>query len=252
MQLKLRSSRNNPAASGAASRRRARVATRAETDGSTDAKRAIPLPRGGVWLNRKLHDHDVLYGSTFVIQRDRVGGPGLVLSKHSSDMIQVWVPGLPKDLVSSATPDAWGLQTTPKLPPEAGRVIDAEARDVGAPVAETETTAMVWLGSEEDGGDEDVREGGNPRRTRKVQFTCDRCGWRNTKLVNPHAWDTGAVLCRCENCEVVHLIRDQKGIFWGLKDEEFPRVQIGVDLPIPPTLEQSPDFDDRIGGTEWM
>lgn len=37
---------------------------------------------------------------------------------------------------------------------------------------------------------------GSPRRTAKIQFTCNLCGATNIKPVNPHAWRTGTVFAK--------------------------------------------------------
>ncbi|GMH33030.1 hypothetical protein BSKO_00864 [Bryopsis sp. KO-2023] len=235
-----------------------RFVTRAQSRQNEKGPRSIPLP-GGVWLNRKLHDHDVLYGSTFVIQRDRVGGPGLVLSKRNGEMIQVWVPGLPTDLVTSTQPSAWGLQATPGLPPEVKftEAVDVEACDVdpsGEHRLSSGSTALVWMGSDvaEDQDDDFAQGSSSPRRTSKLRFTCDRCGARNAKFVNPHAWNKGVVFCRCDGCDVVHLVRDGKGIFSNLKGPVFPNLRANTKIDIPPGLPQKPDFPGRSGGVEFL
>ena len=47
---------------------------------------------------------------------------------------------------------------------------------------------------------------GNPRRTKRVQFTCNMCGATTTKMVNPHAWTKGTVFAQCSGCGVKHKL----------------------------------------------
>ncbi len=47
---------------------------------------------------------------------------------------------------------------------------------------------------------------GNPRRTKRIQFTCNMCGSTTTKMVNPHAWEKGTVFAQCSGCGVKHKL----------------------------------------------
>ncbi|KAF8055926.1 fatty acyl-CoA reductase [Scenedesmus sp. PABB004] len=44
------------------------------------------------------------------------------------------------------------------------------------------------------------------RRTKLVMFTCNKCGGRTARLVNPVAWEKGAVFCQCQHCGVWHTL----------------------------------------------
>ncbi|GIM01104.1 hypothetical protein Vretimale_5944 [Volvox reticuliferus] len=44
------------------------------------------------------------------------------------------------------------------------------------------------------------------RRTKLVLFTCNKCGGRTARLVNPIAWDKGAVFAQCAKCGVWHVL----------------------------------------------
>ena len=56
-----------------------------------------------------------------------------------------------------------------------------------------------------------------------LQFTCDYhgpkansengCGERQTKVISKNAYETGVVLVRCQRCDNLHLIADNKGWF---------------------------------------
>lgn len=52
---------------------------------------------------------------------------------------------------------------------------------------------------EEEGG-----QGG--RRSRLVVFTCNKCGGRTARKVNPIAWDEGLVMGQCAQCQVWHVL----------------------------------------------
>lgn len=44
------------------------------------------------------------------------------------------------------------------------------------------------------------------RRSKKAVFTCNKCGGRSEKLVNPLAWEKGLVLAQCDHCKVWHTL----------------------------------------------
>lgn len=49
---------------------------------------------------------------------------------------------------------------------------------------------------------------GASRRSMLVGFTCDACGGRTERLVNPLAWAKGMVIVQCEHCKAWHKIAD--------------------------------------------
>eukprot|EP00897_Mesotaenium_endlicherianum_P006456 jgi/Mesen1/5839/ME000297S05023 len=51
-----------------------------------------------------------------------------------------------------------------------------------------------------------------PRRTLQVQFTCNKCEARTTRLLNPHAFARGTVYVQCGNCQVFHQLVDNLGL----------------------------------------
>ncbi|KAK9815312.1 hypothetical protein WJX72_001513 [[Myrmecia] bisecta] len=81
----------------------------------------------------------------------------------------------------------------------------------------------------------------HPRRTKKVQFTCNLCGTSNTKAVNPHAWTAGSVFARCEGCQVIHKLTDNLKIFHELSGFIFPP-PVRRNLRIPKGLPQVPSM----------
>uniref|UniRef100_A0A061SAS4 Zinc ribbon 1 n=2 Tax=Tetraselmis sp. GSL018 TaxID=582737 RepID=A0A061SAS4_9CHLO len=46
----------------------------------------------------------------------------------------------------------------------------------------------------------------NKRRTTLLTFTCNQCGARTQRLVNPVALERGLVFAQCEGCQVWHKI----------------------------------------------
>lgn len=53
---------------------------------------------------------------------------------------------------------------------------------------------------------------GASRRSLLVSFTCNACGGRSERLVNPLAWQKGMVIVQCEQCKAWHKIADSQGM----------------------------------------
>ncbi len=86
----------------------------------------------------------------------------------------------------------------------------------------------------------------SPRRTSRLHFTCNMCGHRNEKLINPRAWEEGTVFARCDGCSVVHKLKDNLNLIDEIvynRDEE----EDGDDDQHPgitATSSASPEVDD--------
>lgn len=69
------------------------------------------------------------------------------------------------------------------------------------------------------------------RRTKMVMFTCNKCGGRSARLVNPVAWARGAVFCQCQHCQVWHMLKADKSIVEEIRyndpDWQMPKAQEG-------------------------
>ncbi|KAH7315410.1 hypothetical protein KP509_21G048100 [Ceratopteris richardii] len=51
-----------------------------------------------------------------------------------------------------------------------------------------------------------------PRRRLQITFTCNACGFRSQKIINPHAYARGTVFVQCAGCEVYHKLVDNLGL----------------------------------------
>eukprot|EP00250_Pteridium_aquilinum_P005912 c15930_g1_i1 orf=259-675(+) len=62
----------------------------------------------------------------------------------------------------------------------------------------------------------------SPRRRMRVVFTCNVCGERTTRAINPHAYTDGTVFVQCAGCNVFHKLVDNLKLFHELKGSVFP------------------------------
>ena len=192
-------------------------------------RKDIRLPQGVWWLKHANVREEAAYGDTFVIHRSQDSPKELVLAPQEQMTLQVWQPAtVERQMIVLRSP--YHI-----LPPE----FDADAVVVDVEV--TEHTALTFAG--EGPACEPVHPApSSRRRTRKVKFTCNRCQTTTEKFINPLAWNHGVVLCRCDGCAVVHIIRDEKGVFSCLKGPVFPQ---RLDIRIPKGLPQNPSMPDR-------
>ncbi|BDA48650.1 probable mitochondrial protein import protein ZIM17 at C-terminar half [Coccomyxa sp. Obi] len=201
------------------------------------------MPNGVFWLDKSAHKHDVVYGQNFVLQRPRRGGPGLVIYPRVSGLkkqedAQPLAMQRPQRRPSSLpTPYEEGfLDITDYRFME--EVEDPDSDELGP-----ECTGIV-LHSLFGGADQEEPQppNRNPRRTRKVQFTCNLCGETTTKRVNPHAWENGTVFAECSGCKVKHKLIDNLKLFHELRGPVYPAppmnpADIPASLPIRPLLD---------------
>eukprot|EP00271_Cylindrocystis_brebissonii_P004908 TRINITY_DN16831_c0_g1_i1.p1 TRINITY_DN16831_c0_g1~~TRINITY_DN16831_c0_g1_i1.p1 ORF type:complete len:274 (-),score=42.42 TRINITY_DN16831_c0_g1_i1:1149-1970(-) len=82
---------------------------------------------------------------------------------------------------------------------------------------------VVAEGGSSDGAESGADEAAEPGKTAKFQlpmprrrvqltFTCDACGGRTSRMVNPHALAKGTVYVQCAQCEVFHQLVDNLGL----------------------------------------
>ncbi|KAJ7978659.1 Zinc finger, DNL-type, Mitochondrial import protein TIM15 [Quillaja saponaria] len=57
----------------------------------------------------------------------------------------------------------------------------------------------------------------SPRRRMLVAFTCNICGQRTTRAINPHAYTDGTVFVQCCGCNAFHKLVDNLNLFHDMK-----------------------------------
>ncbi|KAF5195212.1 Zinc finger, DNL-type, Mitochondrial import protein TIM15 [Thalictrum thalictroides] len=62
----------------------------------------------------------------------------------------------------------------------------------------------------------------SPRRRMLVAFTCNICGQRTTRAINPHAYNDGTVFVQCCGCNVFHKLVDNLNLFHEMKCYVLP------------------------------
>ncbi|CAL9040241.1 unnamed protein product [Musa banksii] len=72
----------------------------------------------------------------------------------------------------------------------------------------------------------------SPRRRMRVVFTCNVCGQRTTRAINPHAYTDGTVFVQCCGCNVFHKLVDNLNLFHGMKCYVSPSFRYKGDMPI--------------------
>eukprot|EP00270_Netrium_digitus_P016841 TRINITY_DN609_c0_g1_i1.p1 TRINITY_DN609_c0_g1~~TRINITY_DN609_c0_g1_i1.p1 ORF type:complete len:255 (-),score=35.20 TRINITY_DN609_c0_g1_i1:263-988(-) len=55
------------------------------------------------------------------------------------------------------------------------------------------------------------------RRCMRVEFTCNKCGERTMRMINPHAYTEGTVFVQCRGCDIFHKLVDNLGLFHELQ-----------------------------------
>lgn len=218
--------------------RPARTATRSYLIAQCSA-RPVQLPNSAVWYQGAAH-LDVLFGDSFILQRNKQGGPGLVLSPRLSSL----------DIVDKqerqAAVSRFQQQQSGTLMPEVHfdflDVLEYTISDVPPSYPPTDSVGIVPVnlgGAEQDTDTEQVYTK-HERRTKAVRYTCKLCGTTSLKAVNPHAWTEGSVFGRCDGCGVVHKIVDNLNVFHEMKGDVFaPRID-AAKITIPGSLPQKP------------
>uniref|UniRef100_A0A0A9F279 DNL-type domain-containing protein n=1 Tax=Arundo donax TaxID=35708 RepID=A0A0A9F279_ARUDO len=71
----------------------------------------------------------------------------------------------------------------------------------------------------------------SPRRRMRVAFTCNVCGQRTTRAINPHAYTDGTVFVQCCSCNVFHKLVDNLNLFHEMKCYVGPDFHYEGDAP---------------------
>ncbi|KAI3437754.1 hypothetical protein D9Q98_000202 [Chlorella vulgaris] len=212
--------------------RPATAATPETWSGAASPSAATPLPGGALWWHHWNNTVDPLYGNNFVLQRPRVGGPGLVRAVQQPKPVRQ-PAAAPATAVVWKNPSAGGGLVLGSSLCSGSVVIDTDFEVLQPPLAPTmlpNTTCvgLVWQPAEGEEGTAEVEPGSlrrnskHPRRTQALRYTCNLCGEVNDAVVNPHAWTDGSVFARCQGCTAVHKLKDNLKIFTELAGPVFP------------------------------
>ncbi|KAK1613239.1 hypothetical protein QYE76_036912 [Lolium multiflorum] len=71
----------------------------------------------------------------------------------------------------------------------------------------------------------------SPRRRMRVSFTCNVCGQRTTRAINPHAYTDGTVFVQCCGCNIFHKLVDNLNLFHEMKCYVGPDFRYEGDAP---------------------
>ncbi|KAM0949799.1 putative mitochondrial import protein TIM15 [Dioscorea sansibarensis] len=85
----------------------------------------------------------------------------------------------------------------------------------------------------------------SPRRRMRVAFTCNVCGQRTTRAINPHAYTDGTVFVQCCGCNVFHKLVDNLNLFHEMKCYVNPSFRYKGDVSFN-YLDVDDDKDDNI------
>ncbi|KAK8705716.1 hypothetical protein V6N13_049310 [Hibiscus sabdariffa] len=88
----------------------------------------------------------------------------------------------------------------------------------------------------------------SPRRRMRVAFTCNVCGQRTTRAINPHAYTDGTVFVQCCGCNVFHKLVDNLNLFHGMKCYVNPSFNYKRDLQWDVGFKWFDEEDDADGG----
>ncbi|KAK8648901.1 hypothetical protein V6N13_129643 [Hibiscus sabdariffa] len=88
----------------------------------------------------------------------------------------------------------------------------------------------------------------SPRRRMRVAFTCNVCGQRTTRAINPHACTDGTVFVQCCGCNVFHKLVDNLNLFHEMKCYVNPSFNYKRDLQWDVGFKMFDEEDDADGG----
>ncbi|XP_062233087.1 uncharacterized protein LOC133930452 [Phragmites australis] len=136
--------------------------------------------------------------------------------------------GLSKDaamglVLSAATGSGWTTGSGMEGPPKASKASGAERPEV---------STLPWSLFTK-----------SPRRRMRVAFTCNVCGQRTTRAINPHAYTDGTVFVQCCGCNVFHTLVDNLNLFHEMKCYVGPDFRYEGDAPFN-YLDNNEDSDN--------
>eukprot|EP00250_Pteridium_aquilinum_P020320 c24785_g10_i1 orf=818-1345(-) len=107
---------------------------------------------------------------------------------------EIHLKPMPFDMIRAASKQSSNLQ--------ARRHLTAVPASLSSASPEEDSASFP---SEEQGPKVDLN---HPRRRLQVSFTCNACGVRSDRLINPHAYARGTVFVQCAGCDVYHQLVD--------------------------------------------
>lgn len=147
------------------------------------------------------------------------------------------------------TPVMW--DTTPEiqqngivLSPTSGTKLQRLTQDVAMGLVLREAAGTSWTtgsglegptgdwttGPSENEGKEELKFpdlSKSPRRKMRVAFTCNVCGERTIRAINPLAYTDGTVFVQCKGCDVFHKLVDNLNLFHEMRG----KIYRGYDVP---------------------
>ncbi|EIE27492.1 zf-DNL-domain-containing protein [Coccomyxa subellipsoidea C-169] len=198
------------------------------------------MPNGVFWLDKEAHKHDIVYGQASVLvlplpngcvealQRPQLGGVSLPAPFEQGFLDITDYRFMEEVEEDSHAADCAG-NTAAALGPECTGIV----------------LHSLFGGADQEDAQPPNK---NPRRTRKVQFTCNLCGETTTKRVNPHAWENGTVFAECSGCRVKHKLIDNLKLFHELRGPVYPAAPMNpADIPASLPLRPLLDFQQHAG-----
>ncbi|XP_062229879.1 uncharacterized protein LOC133927431 [Phragmites australis] len=114
-------------------------------------------------------------------------------------------------VLSAATGSGWTTGSGMEGPPKASKAGGAERPEV---------STLPWSLFTK-----------SPRRRMRVAFTCNVCGQRTTRAINPHAYTDGTVFVQCCGCNIFHKLVDNLNLFHEMKCYVGPDFRYEGDAP---------------------
>ncbi|XP_039804586.1 uncharacterized protein LOC120668857 [Panicum virgatum] len=180
--------------------------------------RSLPLPFSSTPLHRrrrpaflpvaasKRHNDDDV--------KEAANGPGREptgLAPHGLSISPLSKDAAMGIVVSAATGSGWTTGSGMEGPPTASRAGGADRPEV---------STLPWSLFTK-----------SPRRRMRVAFTCNVCGQRTTRAINPHAYTDGTVFVQCCGCNVFHKLVDNLNLFHEMKCYVGPDFRYEGDAP---------------------
>ncbi|KAF8686848.1 hypothetical protein HU200_043349 [Digitaria exilis] len=185
----------------------------------TTSRSSLPRPFSSTPLHRRRRPASFLpvAASKRHNDDDKVAeGPGSVPGREPTGLAPYGLSPLSKDaamglVLSAATGSGWTTGSGMEGPPMASGASGADR-----PVVSTLPWSLFTK---------------SPRRRMRVAFTCNVCGQRTTRAINPHAYTDGTVFVQCCGCNIFHKLVDNLNLFHEMKCYVGPDFRYEGDAP---------------------